>query len=231
MAFKTRGEIRQAVMDRLGSPGDLITDDRLMRVINDAIDDVVARVCNFAPWDSLRSWVSLPVTGTTTRVALGDGATVLDSFGNIAPYMANVHHVELVSTGDPLEHDTLIRQSFMLDNSQFATRGNPSKWDSEGRWLYVKPLPSGVDALGVFAQLAATPFVSDTQEPLIPERYRGIIVHGVMAQLWSVDGEDVRKQAYAREMFKLDLGTMLQYEKTAQPDFKAIPLMPYATNR
>lgn len=230
MALKTRGDIKQAIIDRLGAPGDAILDPRLMRVLDGAIDESQALLLALHSWDCLFDFVSLPITATTGRVDLPDGATVLDVNGAVAPYVANVLHVRLVSSGQALSHDTLIRQSFLDGSYDYGLRGTPAVWDAINKWLFLKPLPAGPDAVELFVIKGHSPIVSDGSEPIMREHLRGYHVDDVMARLWSVDGQDVRKQAFARERTRQWLGAMFQCEATAKPLYKAMPLMPFSTN-
>lgn len=227
MACRTRGEIRQQIMDRLGLEEQ--NEPRTVRVINGAIDGSQAALLAIKDWEWLEDIVRLPITSATTRILLPDGVTVLDSDGVVAPYVRNVFHVELVSTGRALGHEDRIVDSFMNDALGYRARGMPATWGTWGRYLYVAPLPAGADALDLFAVRGHAPLVSDLAEPLVPHDFRQFHVEDVLATVWSTDGQDVRKQARARDNARTILAGIYQFSAPAKPRLKNIPVLPFQT--
>jgi len=236
MPFRTRGEIKAAIMDMQGSPGDLALDARFLRVLENQIDMADAALLGCNLWDCAFAFVQLPITATTDRLTLwtetaaGGITTITDADGNPAPYIANILHVRLLSSGQALEHDDKIRQSFLDGQFQYNLRSTPTTWDAIGKWLFLKPLPSAADTVECFVIKGHTPLASDAALPLMPPHLRDYYVLYAMSNMWSVDGQDVRKQAWARTRERERVAALMQFERTAQPGLKAIPLMPQSTN-
>jgi len=235
MPFRTRGEIKQAIMDMFGSPGDLALDTRFLRILDNQIDMADAALLGANTWDCAYDFVQLPITATTDRLTLwtegvGGITTITDVNGNPAPYIANILHVRLLSTGAALGHNDKIRQSFLYGEYSYTLRRTPSTWDAIGPWLFLDPLPGGSDTVECFVMKGHMPLPNDAAVPFLPPHLRDYYVLYAMTNLWSTDGADVRKQAWARQLKQERIAALMQYEHTAQPGLKAIPLMPQSTN-
>ena len=227
MAGLTRGDIRQQIVDRC--PVEDGNEPRTIRVINALIDDSDEALCGMFDWAWLYDIVRVPIDGTTTRLDWPDGLTVLDSSGAIAPYVRNLLHVELTSLGKPLCHNDLIVDSFMHDSLESRARGIPGTWGSWGRYLYLSPMPAGVDTIDLYVCKGHVPIASDTQEPLVPQDFRGFHVWDVLAKLWGSDGQDYRKQRMAETEAQKRLAGIWQFSPKAKPRLKSIPVLPFTT--
>ena len=225
MAGLTRGEIRQMIVDRY--PIEEANEPRTVRVINALIDDSDEALCGRHDWGWLYDIVRLPITATTTGILWPDGTTVLDSYGAVAPYVRNLLHVELVSTGKGLSHEDIVVDSFMNLSLNYRSRGTPGTWGAWGRYLYLSPFPASADSIDLLICKGHAPLINDAQEPLVPQDFRGYHVWDVLAKMWAVDGQDYRKQRSAEKEAENRLGAIFQFSPKAKPRLKSMPVLPF----